>query len=234
MQEASTEPGHLEALRDSVRAFVARGDEVRRARSQRGKALYWVERDASGMALSFQPLADGTFDATLTPRDVRISADQAVVSPGMAPDVLTRALRDATLISSAELAAMARRLLDITLDQLRTRSQFGKPIGSFQALQHRATDCFVQIGLFCSKVCKATWVIGRFRPAVGGLWYPLGSGSFCRLQGRSGHGAGLRGAHGPPEGSPRSPMECSGEPVSIPPAEIGLKSQAQIGGQKPS
>ena len=47
-------------------------------------------------------------------------------------------------MAGVELLACARRMLDMSLDYLRTRKQFGKPIGSYQALQHRAVDLLVQ------------------------------------------------------------------------------------------
>jgi alkylation response protein AidB-like acyl-CoA dehydrogenase len=47
-------------------------------------------------------------------------------------------------MAGVELLACARRMLAMTLDFLRTRQQFGKPIGSFQGLQHRAVDLLIQ------------------------------------------------------------------------------------------
>jgi alkylation response protein AidB-like acyl-CoA dehydrogenase len=47
-------------------------------------------------------------------------------------------------IAAAELRGVMTRALEMSLDYLRTRVQFGKPIGAFQALQHRAADLYVQ------------------------------------------------------------------------------------------
>ncbi|OWV41372.1 acyl-CoA dehydrogenase family protein [Mameliella alba] len=56
-------------------------------------------------------------------------------------------LQDATLAHSAYLLGLADRALEITLDYLRVRKQFDRPIGSFQSLQHRATEMKIQLEL---------------------------------------------------------------------------------------
>ena len=56
-------------------------------------------------------------------------------------------LQDATLAHSAYLLGLSERAFGITLDYLRVRRQFDRPIGSFQALQHRATEVKVQLEL---------------------------------------------------------------------------------------
>src|SRR6185369_4886865 len=60
----------------------------------------------------------------------------------------------ALLAASAELVGLMRGALDMTLAYLRTRVQFGKPIGSFQALQHRAVDLYVQQELSAAAVAE--------------------------------------------------------------------------------
>jgi alkylation response protein AidB-like acyl-CoA dehydrogenase len=57
---------------------------------------------------------------------------------------VARAIDHTAAIASAELNGIMGRSLEITLDYLKTRVQFGKPIGSFQALQHRAVDLYIQ------------------------------------------------------------------------------------------
>ncbi|NKE46016.1 acyl-CoA dehydrogenase [Roseomonas frigidaquae] len=60
---------------------------------------------------------------------------------------LDQALDEAALATAAMLLGVMERSFGMTLDYLRTRQQFGKPIGSFQALQHRAVDLQIQVTL---------------------------------------------------------------------------------------
>jgi hypothetical protein len=65
-------------------------------------------------------------------------------------------LDQARIALAAEMLGGTRRAFAITLEYLKTRHQFGKPIGGNQALQHRAVDCFVQIELARSAVMAAS------------------------------------------------------------------------------
>ena len=106
-----------------------------------GPALYYVARDAAGCSFSATQTVDGRKLATLTldntPADFvprRQSSRNAV-----------EALTDLVLIAlSAELLGVMAKAQEITFDYLRFRRQFGKPIGSFQALQHKAVDIYTR------------------------------------------------------------------------------------------
>ena len=120
-----------------------------------GLELYWVERDAAGVEIAFDPWADGTFGATLTLNKARIPAANRIASTAIAAPALAQALDSATIVAGAELLGIARCAFEITLDYLRTRQQFGKLIGSFQALQHRAVDIYIQIELAAAVLQEA-------------------------------------------------------------------------------
>ena len=107
-------------------------------------ALFWVERNVQGAALKLETLADGRHFGALTLTDVVVPRDHLLASEAVATNALERALDHARVIASAELYGVMSRALEMTIEYLRTRVQFGKPIGSFQALQHRATDLYIQ------------------------------------------------------------------------------------------
>ena len=117
--------------------------------------LVYCARDNAGLALESHALADGTRAATLRCRDV-VVASSAVLARGAAA---THALRNARelsrLATSAYLVGLAEQIFEITINYLRTRQQFGKPIGSFQALQHRAVDLYIQQALAAAVVDEA-------------------------------------------------------------------------------
>jgi alkylation response protein AidB-like acyl-CoA dehydrogenase len=107
-------------------------------------ALIWIPADAHGLELATEPLADGRFCGRLRLDHVRVS-ERHVLAPGeVAQRALERAIDEATVIVCAELLGIMNRALEMTLDYLRTRVQFGRAIGSFQSLQHRAVDLYVQ------------------------------------------------------------------------------------------
>ncbi len=114
------------------------------ARTAQGVGLLWVPCDAPGLECRLEPLADGRHFGALSLRDVAVPREHAAAGPAAPPAELAGALDDATAIISAELNGVMGRALEMSLEYMRTRVQFGKPIGSFQALQHRAVDLYVQ------------------------------------------------------------------------------------------
>ena len=112
--------------------------------SAQGLQLLWVPRDAAGATLEFDTLADGRQSGTLNLADVTVSKENVINAGKTAAESLARAIDHAAVIASAELTGIMIRSLEITLEYLKTRVQFGKPIGSFQALQHRAVDLYIQ------------------------------------------------------------------------------------------
>jgi len=114
------------------------------ARGARGLELHWIARDAAGLSCTPEARADGSASALLSFDQVTVSDATRIASAGCAAAALGLALDHAAVAASAELLGVMDSALDLTLDYLRTRVQFGKPIGSFQALQHRAVDLYIQ------------------------------------------------------------------------------------------
>lgn len=125
------------------------------AAAREGLALCWLPADAVGMRVQSEVAADGSLEGRLVLEEVRVP-DGHVLGLGMAAaGVLRRAFDETLVLTGAELLGVARRALDITLEYLRTRVQFGRPIGSFQALQHRAVDLLLQKELASALVDEA-------------------------------------------------------------------------------
>jgi alkylation response protein AidB-like acyl-CoA dehydrogenase len=108
-----------------------------------------VERTAIGVHLELTQTQDGGNVGTLTLND-------ASVEP-VAGDAAA-ALEIATIATSAYLLGMMDRVFGMTLEYLRTREQFGRKIGSFQALQHRSADLKIQLSLSRATVDAAAAV----------------------------------------------------------------------------
>jgi alkylation response protein AidB-like acyl-CoA dehydrogenase len=107
-------------------------------------ALYWVPAGTAGVTVAHERLADGTDGGSLLLQDVTIPASYRIAHGANAVHARSRALDDAQVVLAAELLGIMDSTLDMTLAYLRTRVQFGKPIGSFQSLQHRAVDLHIQ------------------------------------------------------------------------------------------
>lgn len=105
-----------------------------------------VARDAPGVALTTERTQDGGHYGTLTLENA--PGTPVACDPGPALD-------EAALATAASLLGIMERALALSLDYLRTRRQFGKPIGSFQALQHRAADLRIQTSLTRASVESA-------------------------------------------------------------------------------
>ena len=114
------------------------------ARSDAGLVLACLDRGASGISVDLEPLADGRHFGTITFEDAVVPRERVAASGSAALGALSRALDHATAIASAELYGVMSRALDMSVDYMKTRVQFGRPIGSFQALQHRAVDLYIQ------------------------------------------------------------------------------------------
>ena len=114
------------------------------AQTRDGLAMYWVPAKTTGVALDLQPLADGRKIGMLNLQDVVVSKNNLLASPACAAEALKSALDTTLVMASAEMSGVMGRALDMSVDYMKTRVQFSKPIGSFQALAHRAVDLHIQ------------------------------------------------------------------------------------------
>jgi len=110
-------------------------------------ALFWVPQGTAGLHVALEPRADGSVMAALRLDNVTIPACHLLASGDAARSALAYANDVTRIAQGAELLGVARRAMDLALDYARNRVQFGKPIGSFQALQHRLVDAYMQVEL---------------------------------------------------------------------------------------
>lgn len=106
-----------------------------------GTALYLVDKDAPGLTLEFEQRVDGGFYGHLNFVDTPVGAQ--VAGPERSEALLATVLDEGRVAASAELLGVMTRALEISVDYLKQRVQFDKPIGSFQALQHKTVDLFI-------------------------------------------------------------------------------------------
>jgi alkylation response protein AidB-like acyl-CoA dehydrogenase len=107
-----------------------------------GIALFAVEPGAAGLTMRPYPLLGGGRAAEIA---LAGTPGRLIGPEGGATALIERATARAILAQCAEAVGMMDAVRDLTLDYLRTRKQFGRPIGSFQALQHRMADVSIEI-----------------------------------------------------------------------------------------
>jgi alkylation response protein AidB-like acyl-CoA dehydrogenase len=117
-----------------------------------GLSLFLVDPSAKGVTREALATVDSHGFANLKLDQVRVGADAVLGEIGQGADLLDAILDRAAAGASAEMLGAASQAFDITLDYLKTRTQFGQLIGSFQSLQHRAAKMFTDLELARSLV----------------------------------------------------------------------------------
>ncbi len=132
---------------DGAKAVVLGGPSANKlivsARDDNGLSLFLVDATAPGVALRGYPTQDGARAADLKLTDVQVGADALIGTVGGALAIIERAIDYANAALCAEAVGIMSSLNEITLEYLKTRKQFGVPIGKFQALQHRIADMVI-------------------------------------------------------------------------------------------
>jgi len=105
-----------------------------------GITLFTVGGMADGVSRDVYPTVDGHQAAEIALRDVRVGSNAVLGEIGEAYAVLDAVVDEATLAVCAEAVGIMQTLTDKTVEYSKSREQFGVPIGSFQALQHRMVD----------------------------------------------------------------------------------------------
>ncbi|MDP2821377.1 MAG: acyl-CoA dehydrogenase family protein [Sulfuritalea sp.] len=110
------------------------------AKDGKGMSLFLVDAKAPGVTLRAYPTQDGARAADIRLAGVAVGAEALIGTAGSALPVIERALDYANAALCAEAVGIMSALNEVTLEYLKTRKQFGVPIGNFQALQHRMAD----------------------------------------------------------------------------------------------
>ena len=113
------------------------------SRDADGISLFLVDKDAQGLRVRGYPTADGLRAGEVYLDNVKVGADALVGEEGKGLPLLEKVIDHGIAAISAEAVGAMKALNDMTLEYLKTREQFGQPIGRFQVLQHRMVDMFI-------------------------------------------------------------------------------------------
>jgi pimeloyl-CoA dehydrogenase small subunit len=122
----------------TARAAGARGD-------RHGVGLFLLDANSNGITRRDYPTQDGFRAADIGFSAVRVGPEGVLAGPEQGLQVLARVVDEAIAALAAEGVGAMAALHELTVDYLKTRKQFGVPIGSFQVLQHKAVDMFTAL-----------------------------------------------------------------------------------------
>ena len=128
---------------DSANKFIVSARLAGARQDTKGIGLFLVDAAAKGVSRRGYATIDGQRAAELTLSGVR--AEAALGEPGNALPLIERVADIAIAAQCAEAVGAMAAIQEITVDYLKTRKQFGVPIGSFQVLQHRAAEMLIAL-----------------------------------------------------------------------------------------
>jgi alkylation response protein AidB-like acyl-CoA dehydrogenase len=149
-------------LADAI-VVVARTREA--AKPEDGVTMFLVPRGAAGLDVKLLPTMDQTRkQCEVALKEVRVPADgvMGAKNGGWAP--LQRVVDRATVALCAEMCGGAQRVLDMTTDYAKIRIAFGRPIGAYQGVKHRAADMLVEVENAKSLTYYAAWAVDERSP----------------------------------------------------------------------
>ncbi|PWB65383.1 MAG: pimeloyl-CoA dehydrogenase small subunit [Bradyrhizobiaceae bacterium] len=125
-------------------------------RDAQGLGLFLVDAAAPGVTRRGYAMVDGLRAAEVTLANVRVDATAAIGEPGEAFRLIAQVVDQGIAALCAEAVGALAAMHELTVEYLRTRKQFGVPIGSFQVLQHRAAEMLIGVEQARSMAMLAT------------------------------------------------------------------------------
>jgi alkylation response protein AidB-like acyl-CoA dehydrogenase len=144
-----------------------------------GITVLAVPADSDGVHVRPYPTVDGQQAAEVHFDNVSVDDNAVIGEPGRGFAALDAAIDDATLAISAEAVGIMQVMTDKTVEYSKDRMQFGVPIGSFQALQHRMvdmfTDCEQSYSLLLWATMRAAQGAADAKRAISSIKYQVGT-----------------------------------------------------------
>jgi acyl-CoA dehydrogenase len=142
-----------------AQAFIIIARTAGEPGDEQGLSAFLVDAGSAGLTVERRSLVDSRNSGAVTLANVRVSAANLLGTEGAAWAGLNRTLDIANIGLSAELLGLSAEAFERTVAYLKERKQFGRVIGSFQGLQHRAAELFAELELARSIVLQALHAI---------------------------------------------------------------------------
>jgi pimeloyl-CoA dehydrogenase small subunit len=160
---------------DGAKSVVLHGDSAQRlilsARNSGerddpdGITLFLVNAASNGVARRAYPMRDGTRAAEISLSGVEVGEEDVLGAVGAGFPVIERVVEAGIAATAAEAVGAMETIQAMTLEYLKTRTQFGRPIGQNQALQHRATEMLMELERGRSMAMLAAMMVEEPDPA---------------------------------------------------------------------
>jgi alkylation response protein AidB-like acyl-CoA dehydrogenase len=130
-----------------------------------GVSLFLLPKGTKGLAVTLLPTMDQTRKlCEVACSDVTVGTDALLGAAGAGWTPLSRVLDRATVALCAEMCGGAQKVLDMTVEYAKIRQAFGRPIGSYQGVKHRAADMLVDVENSKSITYYAAWALDENSP----------------------------------------------------------------------
>lgn len=136
------------------------------AQTDSGATLFLVDSRSNGLSISPLPTMAGDKQYEVRFDGVRVPSENVLGTPGSGWQHWQRVEARAAIAKCAELMGGAQQVLDLTVSYARDRVQFGRPIGSFQAIQHYLANMSIDVDCAKYLTYQAAWLISEHRPCA--------------------------------------------------------------------
>jgi alkylation response protein AidB-like acyl-CoA dehydrogenase len=126
---------------------------------EKGLTLFIVDMKEPGIEIAIIPTITGETLCHVKFKNVLLSADDMLGTAGTAENMVRQLLDKAALLKCAEASGACQAVLEMTIAYAKDRQQFGKPIGTFQVIQHRLVDMLMQVDGLQHLVRQAAWLM---------------------------------------------------------------------------
>ena len=148
---------------DGKKSFVLHGHvadmSIVAAKTDGGITLFAVPKDAKGLTADPRRLVDSSLASHVTLDGVEVDADAVIGEVDAGGDILDALLAATRTGAAAEMVGVGQGAMDRTVTYLKERKQFGKLIGEFQALQHRAARLYTELEIAKAAVLKSLQIL---------------------------------------------------------------------------
>jgi alkylation response protein AidB-like acyl-CoA dehydrogenase len=131
---------------------------------EKGLTFFIVDAKRPGISIEIIPTLTGERQCQVSFKNVKVPEENVLGKAGQGWDIVEHIMRKATVLKCAEVSGACQAILDISNTYAKERLQFGKPIGSFQVIQHKLVDMLIDVEGLQYLVYQAAWLLSTGAP----------------------------------------------------------------------